>query len=303
MSLISLPALQQRTRSFCVILLFACSLAAAHPPDEKITPEELVAKHQAAIGAPDILASWQTFVAKGANRVTVRQTGTKTFAGQTVLASDGAKNFLGYFFDSADYPFDRLAYDGAKVSVSALPTGIRSTLGDFFLTFSLPIQRGLLGGILSTAWPLRKTAAQNYKLEISGSKKINGHDCYEVKYKPDKGTDLDIRFYFDKATFQLLHSSYKRTSAARSSTGVDTPGLQRDDAHFEVAEDFADFKSEKGLILPHSYKVTLTFEQQFANGTLFWIWDSHLTEFFFNQNIRPEEFVIAGPPPKAKGKP
>ncbi len=300
MSPIATSPLSKLTVGFCVILLFASSLA-AHAPEDKITAEELVAKHQASIGAPDALAAWQTFVAKGVNRVTIRQSGTKTFAGQTVLASDGAKHFLGFFFESSDYPFDRVAFNGEKVTVAALPTGIYSTLGEFFLTYSLPIQRGLMGGTLSTAWPLRKTAAQNYKLEISGSKKINGHDCYEVKYKPDKGTVLDIRFYFDKATFQLLRSSYKRTATARASTGVDTPGLQRDDAHLEVVEDFADFKPEKGLTLPHSYKVTLTVEQQFANGTLFWIWDSQLADFFFNQNIRPEDFVIAAPP-KAKGE-
>jgi hypothetical protein len=39
-------------------------------------------------------------------------------------------------------------------------------------------------------------------------KKMDGKDCYELRYRPKKSTDADILLYFDAATFQHVATVY-----------------------------------------------------------------------------------------------
>jgi hypothetical protein len=259
----------------------------ARPFDEKLKPAEIVAKHLASIGDPELMSSVTTRIVTGAVRATFRQNGIQYIEGSAVLASDGSKNLFSLFFGNPQYPYERLAFDGSKTTVAEITPGYRSTLGDFFLTRELPFRHGLIGGALSSAWPLLKNIDNQAKLENGGLKKINGREAIQLKYLPRKGSDLTIRLYFDAATFQHIRTTYEQTIVARQATS-DTASARQFESKYLVTEDFSDFKAESGLTLPHAYKLELSITGQ--RGSLVSSWDCAFARFAFNQKIKAEDF-------------
>ncbi|HLG16109.1 MAG TPA: hypothetical protein VJH03_16620 [Blastocatellia bacterium] len=69
---------------------------------------------------------------------------------------------------------EQLAFDGEHGGSGKLPSGSRSTLGRVLIVENVPLREGLLGGVLSAAWPLLRLAQQNPKLEYRGLKKMEG---------------------------------------------------------------------------------------------------------------------------------
>jgi hypothetical protein len=277
----------QRLLWFVFLVVFSATFTGARTFDDKLKPEEIVAKHIAAIGEAELLASVTTRVVTGTTQATFRREGVYYLEGNAVLASDGSKNLFSLFFDNPQYPYERLAYDGSKMTVAEITPGYRSTLGDFFLTRELPFKHGLIGGVLSSAWPFLKWSDAHARLESGGLKKINEREAYQIKYAPRKGSDLEIRLYFDKETFRHVRTTYEQNIAARQATTVDQSARQFE-SKYRVTEDYADFSSESGLTLPHSYKLELSITGQ--RGALVSTWQCAFTRFAFNQKIKPEDF-------------
>ena len=120
----------------------------ASAPDEKLTPESLVAKHLESIGTAKARASVSTRVALGTARVTIFVPTKGENTGAAVLFSQGDKSALGMTFKNPEYPRDNVGFDGSRVSVSQLKAGVRSTLGDFLYRRDFLFREGLLGGAL-----------------------------------------------------------------------------------------------------------------------------------------------------------
>jgi hypothetical protein len=57
-----------------------------------------------------------------------------------------------------------------------------------------------------------------------------------------------------------------------------------------MVEDFSDFKKEAGLMLPHSYKISLDLDTR--GGTYSGSWDFVLNQFAFNQVFQPGSFNV-----------
>ena len=64
------------------------------------------------------------------------------------------------------------------------------------------IREGLLGGVLSCAWPLLNLEDRKPRLSYEGLKTIDGQQLYDLRYRPQRSTDLDIHLYFDPQTFR-----------------------------------------------------------------------------------------------------
>src|SRR5215467_2445411 len=112
-------------------------------------------------------------------------------------------------FPSNDYRGEQWICDGNKTQVTATTANMhRSTLGEFLLVQDVILKEGLLGGVLSTAWPLENLNDRKAKLSFEGRKKIDGKDALELRYRPKKSSDLDIRLYFDPETFHHLMTIY-----------------------------------------------------------------------------------------------
>jgi len=61
--------------------------------------------------------------------------------------------------------------------------------------------------------------------------------------------------------------------------------------HYELVEEFSDFKNERELTLPHTYKIHLG---QQGSGTQVSEWTMSLIRFVFNQKLDARDFDVSG---------
>lgn len=280
----------------CLLFFGIVSVLAAFAPmavnGQKLKANELIAKHQEAIGADETRKSVNSLIITGTVVATFREPGTGQIHGRSVLSSHGDKNMIGMMFDNLpDYPHEKFGFDGKDVSIAYVRPGVRSTLGDFILTNKSVVKQGLLGGSLSRSWPLFDDTEKRGKLETAGTKKLGDRQVYEIKYFPKGGSDLRISFFFDADTFQHVRTEYSRVVVAQMGATPDLSAQQKE-TRYKMAEEFADFKKEGGLTLPHRYKVRLEIRAQ--RGSFDAEWEISLSEFFFNQLIDPSAFDVDG---------
>jgi hypothetical protein len=256
---------------------------------DKMKPEEVVAKHLDSIGTAAARAAAKSRIIQGTTLATFRIGGTGQAAGGSVLASAGNRSLVSVVFNNSDYPFERVGYDGKRVTVGELKPGIRSTLGKFFQQYEMPLKEGLLGGVLSTSWPLYDMTGRSAKLKYSGMKEIEKKKVHVLEYDAKDDAGLKTRLYFDAETFRHVRTEYERRMVQQM---PDQPSVtqQQGDAITRLTEDFTDFSEEGGLTLPHTYKLTLSIESNTRRALQDWVFT--LTKFAFNQQIPDSEFDV-----------
>jgi len=297
-SLFSFPMLisrgmQMKTRQIeklSGMLLMLLSLGTPFSPAvERIKPEEVVAKHLDSIGSVRARAAVNARIIVGTAQVIFRTPPPGQALGRAVLASEGNKSLVGMSFPSPVYPREQLGFDGGSFVAAYVTPGVRSVLGNFLMTHALVFKQGLMGGTLSSAWPLQDLKARNPRLEYGGTKKVNNQTVHELKYLARGGSDLQIRLFFDQATFQHVRTEYHRVIAAP--TGNRAYGnVEEREIRYKMVEEFSDFKNEGGLTLPHTYMIKLTVDSQ--GGTFLADWVINLERFTFNEPIDPDSFRI-----------
>lgn len=268
------------------------SSAAAAPPGpvaDKMKVEEVIAKHLASIGTPEARVAVKSRIIQGTTQATFRVGGTGAAQGGSVLASTGDKSLVSVVYGNAEYPFERVGFDGKRVTVSEVRPGQRSTVGRFFMQHEMLLREGLLGGTLNSAWPLLDVTAKNPKLKYDGTKKINNRETHVIKYEARKGSGLQVRLFFDAETFQHVRSEYEYRQIQQM---PDQPSVtqQQGDSITKFIEEFSDYRTEGGLTLPHTYKFQLSVES--LNRRALQDWEFTLTKFTFNQPIDDKEFDV-----------
>jgi hypothetical protein len=270
--------------AIALALLFAISPRSSA---QKPKPEEVVARHLESIGSAKERAAVTTRIIAGTSQVIFRSPPPGHATGRAVLFSDGLKNMIGMSFPSPVYPREELGFNGNSFIAAYVTPGVRSSLGSFLMTHDLIFKQGLMGGTLSSAWPLLDLTARGAQLEYAGTKKVDNRTLHELKYMPHNGSDLKITLFFDQQSFQHVRTEYERTIAAP--TGVrDYANVQEREIRYKIVEEFSEFRKESGLTLPHSYKIKLAIDTQ--NGTFLADWMINLTQFAFNQPIDPNSF-------------
>jgi hypothetical protein len=277
-----------------LFLLIAWSLIASWCPvaatPQKLTAEEVVARHLESIGDEKARASVTTRIISGTSQVIFRTTPTGQASGKAVLASDGFKNLIGMSFPSPVYPREQFGFDGDTFLAAYTVPGVRSTLGGFLMTHGLIFKQGLMGGTLSSAWPLLDPSLRGAKLEYKGLKKIDNRELQEVRYLPRGAGELTIDLYFDPENFQHVRTEYNRVIAA----GVGDRSYisaQGKETRYKMVEEFSDFQKEGRLILPHAYKIKLSADS--GTGSFLGEWTIKLTQFSFNEKIDQGSFRIS----------
>ena len=254
---------------------------------EKIKPEEIVARHLESIGPAKARASAR--VIAGTSQVIFRTPPPGQAIGRAVLASDGFKSLVGMSFPSPIYPREELGFNGNAFVAAFVTPGVRSALGNFLMTHDLIFKQGLMGGVLSTAWPLEDLATRNAQLEYVGIRKVDDRTLHELRYLPRGGSDLKIKLLFEQETFRHVRTEYERVIPAP--TGTRSYGnVQERETRYHMVEEFSLFKKEGDLTLPHVYKISLSVDTQ--NGTFLAEWVIKLTQFEFNQKIDQSAFSI-----------
>jgi hypothetical protein len=256
---------------------------------DKIPVEEVLTKHLESIGSAEDRAATKNMIGTGVVHLSLHAGGKGQAEGRALMASEGTRNLLVWEFASGEYPYEKIGFDGKSLTVKPLRPGLRSPLGQFFLSHDVLFSEGLLGGTLSNSWPLLAVADRKAKLEYSGMKKIDGRQTHELRYKPKKGSDLAIKLFFDAETFQHVRSEYERTVAARMGTAPAASVSQRE-TRYRVIENFSDFRKEGSITLPHSYRFELNIQSQGGNMNV--IAETLLNKFSFNQTMANTDFVV-----------
>ncbi len=256
---------------------------------DKLTPEQVVAKHLDSIGTAQTRASVTSRIIAGNSLVNFRTPPPGQASGKAVLASAGLKSLIGMSFPSPIYPREQLGFNGKSFIAAYTTPGVRSSLGSFLMTHDLIFKQGLMGGTLSTAWPLLDLTTRNPRLEYAGLKKVDGRMMHELRYLARGGSDLHIVLFFEEETFRHVRTEYERVIAA--SIGTRSPIDAKDkEIRYKMVEEFSNFKDEGGLNLPHSYKIKLLVDQ--PEGTFLADWEINLTQFRFNEPIDPNSFNL-----------
>lgn len=238
--------------------------------DEKMKPEALVARHLEAIGSAEARAKAVSRVASGSAQFIIRIGGASNLTGNTMFVSSGAKFRFGMKFPMPDYTGEDFAFDGNQAAAGFLSQGRRSQLSTFVTQQPVPLREGLLGGVLSTAWPLLRLDQSQPKLEYRGLKKVDGKQVHELGYRPRKGsTDLKILFHFDPETFRHVRTRYQFEVGA--TIGTREASNQNVESYYSVTEEFDDFRAVDGLMLPHKYKIQYSAEGRAPSTLNDWV--------------------------------
>lgn len=258
--------------------------------DDKITVEQLLAKHLDSIGSDEARKGLKSITAVGTAQATFKGRGEGRTQGIAVFASQGEKNMIGMKFNTADYPFERVGYDGDKFAAGFVRPGEYTILGQFMRLNERTFRSGILGGSMSTSWELLNYGPSSGKLKAKGTTKIGDIDALKFDFSPKKGSDLDVSFYFDAATFRHIRTEYKRTIAAAQGVTVDTSSRQSE-TRYKMVEDFSNYQKAGDLTLPHTYRLYL--ELLTGNGTTSYTWDVAIEKYTFNQSLDDSEFEVA----------
>lgn len=257
---------------FIALSLFTNLINLSLAQDKKVTVEEVVSRHLESIGSPEARAAIKSRLVSGQLKFVIR-TGT-TYQEDTVarIISAGAKFRCTILWPRIlrDRKEEEIIFDGERVATGFLQYQKGQPLSDYFFRFQLPLQEGLVGGVLSTTWPLMRMEERQPRLEYKGLKKVEGQQVHAVDYRKRKGlSDLKITLYFDAETFRHLRTEYRYE--IDNTFGSDAPDSSRMQTTRQLlTEEFDDFRAVDGVTLPHRYRLQLSRESGFRADLRDW---------------------------------
>jgi hypothetical protein len=274
-----------RMIAFIVLFVFSGHALAV---DDKIKVEDLVAKHLEAIGTGEARRAGRSRIVAGGSVMNLKTGGRGTASGAALVASQDGKVLLKAEFNNSTYPFEKLGFDGKKFYAMQYAPGTRSPLAQFMMSHDPIFTEGLIGGTLSSSWPLLNLLDRDPKLQYAGTEKIKGRQAHKVRYLPKAGGELKVTLFFDAETFQHVRTDYERVIPAPMGATPGASASQRE-TRYKLTEEFSDFRTESGLTLPHTYKLDFSVFQ--LNNPLALDWTINLTKFTFDYPIDAKEFV------------
>lgn len=299
--------------SFGVLLTFYAFAA-----DQKA--EDIVAKHLDSIGTQQARATAKSRVVQGKADFRRLVDAGGHLEGNSVFVSQGDKFQFMMKFPNNDYRGEQFICDGDRTQVTGTTANhSRSSLGEFVYVQNAILKEGLLGGALSTAWPLQDLSDRKAKLSYEGTKKVDGQELLELRYKPKKNSDLDIHLYFDPATYHHVMTVYTLSIRAglgninaqisnATPTGVDlgpaplptggvvpesseTATAHQQETRYRLEERFSEFQTSGGLTLPMHYRIQ--FSQELKDGkTSLTQWDMNFADVENGTGVDPRNFAV-----------
>lgn len=266
-------------------VLLCCFSAQAN---DKLTVEEIIAKHLDSIGSKEKRESIKNQLAIGISEFSILRSSSSKTLGNAVIVSENRKVMLGTKYNSLDYPFEKVSFDGNKVDIAFISPGLRSPFGNFIYSNKHIFSEGLFGGTLSSSWAILDIQSRKAKMDNNGKKKIDGRDVYILEYLPRRGSDTNIKIYFDAETFQHIRTEYRQTFSAAQGKTPEQSSQQLESKQI-LTEEFSDFSVENGLSLPHKYRLHLLLA---GRGTSEFEWKFEFSKFLFNQQLEANSFDV-----------
>jgi hypothetical protein len=257
--------------------------------DQDLTPEQLIATHLKSIGDSKALAGIQSRSFGGTCSVHFIQGMNGSMQGQSVFVSAGPKMAIVQKFNSKDYPGEYFAYDGKEVTVQNITPGQKSPIAEFLFRYNGLMKEGLIGGVLSSTWPLLNINEKQVQLKYREAT-VEGRKLHMLEYRPKNGLgDVKIKLYFDPATYRHVRTEYSvrhredasvanesqytkghgASNDAATAAKTNSSSVTRDkefvmdnvnESIYKLVEEFDDFKTIGGVTLPHTYKMSYSIE-------------------------------------------
>jgi hypothetical protein len=272
-------------------LLFAVVLAAAATSRaaDSSNGADILARHLDAIGPASARSAAKSRVVEGTTIYKILAGGTGSIEGRSVFASQAHKTRYLLKVTANTYHGEQFIFDGDHVDVAATYADkSRSELANFLRGQEAPIRDGLLGGVLSTAWPALATDSAK-RFTYVGIKKVDGKDLNAFRYKPKKGSDLEILVYFDLQTSQHVRTTYQAEQSAQIGSN-DIQSAHAQPTRYFMTEEFSQFRQSDGLTLPTRY--TLRFHSEQPALTKEVEWDITVARILNNIDMDPRNFEI-----------
>jgi len=300
-----------------VLLGLPCGLSRASAAAPVTNVDQLIAQHLDSIASAKVRAEMKSRVVQGPVEFKILVGGAGELEGKAILVSEGKKLQFMMKLPNNDYRGEQFVFDGDKDKVAySTSTQRRSAFGNLVFVQDAILREGLLGGVLSTAWPLLDLDQRKPKLNYEGIKTVDGQKVYDLLYRPHKNSDLEIHLYFDTETCRHVETMYRYTiqpglvgGEVGSGGAMPTPGTldnpggtaagtspevaaaRQQPTRYRLQEKFSDFKTVDGVTLPTAYDIQ--FSQELQNGrTTLSDWDLKPLEVSSNVSLDPRNFEV-----------
>jgi hypothetical protein len=244
-------------------------------------PDEIVRSHVTRVGQGAAPAARQNSVAEGPVVVKFLVGGSGSMSGDALFFSQGSKLRLTLTFDNQQYRGEDIVFDGDKFSVAYAGTHSYSPLGQFLHTYNSIVKEGLLGSVLSTAWPLFDPSAKGAKITYTGLQNVGEMKLHRLEYRPRRGQgEVRVNLFFDPSTFRHTRTEYHvRIPASLNGGTRDTRPIE---TFYSLVETFEDFETVEGLELPRRWKLYFNISGRMG---IEWEWDVRFKSVTTNQKI------------------
>jgi len=266
-----------------VLLVAICARAAG----AALGADEIIKQHLQSLGSPEARTA-KSRVVEGSAIYKLLVGGSGQIQGKAVLVSERQKLHLLLKVNANEYRGEQFICDGERTNVAGTYADkTRSEFGEFVRTQDVMLREGLLGGVLSTAWPMLDADVRKAKVNYEGEKRVENRQLQVLRYRPKKATDLIIFLYFDPETFRHVMTSYELT--IRPTVVSEIENARQQEIRYRIEERFGDFKVVDGLTLPSHYD--LRFTEELQNGfTKSLEWDVTTTRVLNNVSLDPRNF-------------
>ncbi|HYG97549.1 MAG TPA: hypothetical protein VD837_00350 [Terriglobales bacterium] len=235
------------------VLITACLCCTFAGAKEKLTPDDVIARHLQSIGPADTIAAFKSRSLEGVVEHIIHTAGAGKLTGKTYLISENSRLRFVLNYGGPHYSED-FVFDGSRVQVFNSP---RTVFGDFVYNQSQILRDGLLGSVLSASWPLLNVEAKQAKLSYDGLKKVDGRQLHQISYKAKKNGGGSVHLYFDPETFRHVKSLY--TAEIAPPMGItDDASARQQTIRYRMEERFSNFQQVNGMTLPGTWNIHFT---------------------------------------------
>ncbi|MGW8178833.1 MAG: hypothetical protein ACWGQW_08740 [bacterium] len=222
-----------------------------------LTIQGLVQCHRISVGSDQVLGETEYRLAEGVTRATgqiFREKGHRSgmVEGQSSFYSDHHSTTLKLEFESDYYPADGFSFDGEDVLKPASGGNHFSYLAELLESCEEYVSARLVGGVLSTFWPLLDLQSSRQRFELIGLEKTDGVEYLTVRCRLSR--DATAKLYFDPRTMQHLMTKYSGKTLFGSKLGLGRS--------ISLEERFSEFREFDGLYLPTRWLMTLGLPQE-----------------------------------------
>jgi hypothetical protein len=253
--------------------------------------DELVTRHLDSIGPAAVRSGIKSRVVQGTAVYRILVGGSGSVDGKTGMVSEGHKLRFMTKFPRADYRGEQFVFNDGKMEIAfANSNQTRSPFAEFVRGQDAILREGLFGGSLSTGWALLDVAGRKAKLVYEGVKKIDGRNVHQLRYEPQRRSDVAIRIYLDSETFRHIGTVYTLDKASNVGQEITQSAKQRPE-RLRLEEKFDDFQEFDGLRLPTYWDIQFTRELPSGDTTVF-EWELKEDQISNNVGLDPRNFEV-----------